>query len=253
MDNQLENIAKLRANHRGSLVEGVFQALKDGILEGKLSEGYALPPHDALGEMFGVSRTVVREALKQLSSLGLVKSIQGKGTFVSTPDTKSIVKPMLQAFRLDETSINHLLETRFFLERAVARLAALRADETSLAALQERIDLMEHNCKLGQYEQHAINDLAFHLELAKTAGNPVLEQLLEAVRETMWAFFKNASFIPGMAKAATASHRRIFETLVLHDSDAAARAMSDHLHEVVVVLRKKSGMSISLPFGNDMT
>jgi len=80
----LAPINALSSFKRGNLAEMVFDAKKETILAGSFKQGECLPTQETLAKEFGVSRTVMREAFNKLSSLGLIKSFQGRGTFVQT-------------------------------------------------------------------------------------------------------------------------------------------------------------------------
>ena len=159
----------------------VFTTLRDNILSGKLKEGDPLPPQNILAEQFGVSRTVMREAINKLSSLGLIESHQGRGTFVHSLTPSSLMEPMLTALLLDEVSIRELMETRYYLEGIIARLASKRAEPKTIDALERLIGLMEEHLRDGYLEAFAENDLTFHLTLAEASKNTILRRVLETI------------------------------------------------------------------------
>lgn len=223
---------------RNSLVEMVFNTLKENVLSGKLSEGEMLPSQEVLAEQFGVSRTVIRESIKQLSSLGLVKSHQGRGTFVQSANAKTVLAPMLDAFYLNESSTRELMETRLYLEKAMARLAAKRVEPEGITSLQRIFETMRQRATSGDTEGYAIADFSFHLKLAEISKNSILAGILENLREIIHEFMKSYGRIEGAIERAMNCHERILDALAEKDPEMAEREMQLHIFEIIKTLRK---------------
>ena len=97
---------------QGNLVEKVFETLRDNILSGQFQDGERLPPQESLGEQLGVSRTVIREALNKLATLGLVDIRQGSGTYVRATRAGGVMSPTLAILMANKGSMQELTETR---------------------------------------------------------------------------------------------------------------------------------------------
>ena len=132
----------------------------------------------------------MREALNKLSSLGLIESQQGRGTFVCSPDVQTVMEPMFSAFVLDDSSICELMEVRYYLEKIIARLAAKRITPAQIDALHENVIDMEQSVREMDLEMFAEKDLVFHLMLAEISANNILRRILAALREMMTKFFE---------------------------------------------------------------
>ena len=223
---------------RNNLVDMVFEALKDTILAGDSSAGDRLPTQDILADEFGVSRTVIREAVNKLSSLGLVESRQGQGTFIRSPDVNAIMSPMLNALHLDETSTAELIEVRYFLERMVARLAAKRIRPQQVAEIEEIIQRMRLNVAGGNIEEFSRADFAFHQKLAFITQNRVLMRILETIREMQCQFLLTFSRTEGAAERAIEFHTRILQAVAAGNAAKAEKEMELHLLDVVNALRE---------------
>lgn len=223
---------------RNSLVEMVFTTLKENILSGKLSNGEMLPSQEALAEQFGVSRTVIRESIKQLSSLGLIKSYQGRGTFVQPASAKTVLAPMLDAFFLNESSTRELMETRLYLEKVIARLAARRVEPEDITSLERILDTMRQRANSGDVEGYAIVDSSFHLKLAEISRNSILASILENLREIIHEFMKSYGRIEGAIERAMNCHKRILNALAKKDPEMAEREMELHILDIIETLRK---------------
>lgn len=230
------DVAKVK---RDNLVGTVFEALRAEILSGKLKDGECLPPQEELAERFGVSRTVLREALNRLSSLGLIDAQQGRGTFVRSLSPSSAVKPILNALSLDEASTRELIEARFHLEKAAVRLAARRATADHVAGLKSILDSMVRHVDAGDLEGFSADDLAFHLALAEATGNRILRRVLETIREMMYRFLEEFNRIKGAPARALAYHEKILDAIADHDADKAEAEMAAHLLDVSRIVEEQ--------------
>lgn len=231
---------------RDNLVEMVFETLKRKILSGELQDGDRLPTQEVLCRQFGVSRTVMMGSLHKLSSLGLITSRQGRGTFVRKPDTKAVLEPMFQALLLDKPSTRELIETRYYLESAIVRLAAKHIDARQAQELQELVADMEQNFQNGRIEVFSQGDLAFHMKLAESSRNSILRRFIEVIREMLAEFLEEFNLTPGAAERATEHHRKICEVVVRHDPDGAECEMQCHLRDVMMTLHDQYQLDVEV-------
>jgi DNA-binding FadR family transcriptional regulator len=231
---------------RKNLVEEVFEFLRNNILSGKLKEGEQLPPLEALGRQFNISRTVIREAVKKLSSLGLVESYQGRGTFVTSSNASIVMEPMIQALFSDQKSISELLETRYFLEKIIAGLAARRFKPEHTVPLKEALKNMKQGIKDGDHEALTKEDLNFHLILVEISGNSIFKRVLETIREMMFDFMEGISYVPGVPEKALEQHMKIFEAVTHHDADRAVQEMQKHIIEMIDVMRERYHLELDI-------
>ena len=143
----------------------IYTCLREWILYTQLKPGQRLNERD-LAERFGISRTPLREILQLLCQQGLLLIRPRQGVFVAPIET---------------AHIREVFEVRLPLEKTVARLAAERAGEESLAELQDLADRSEQALRAGDYEQGIRLDAAFHDALSKATGNMVLRQTREGL------------------------------------------------------------------------
>src|SRR5581483_2988043 len=118
-----------------------------------------------LCQQFGVGRTSVREALKSLSVMGIVESHAGDGTFVSTNRDRYLERAFQWGMLLDRKQVNDLVETRLLLESQTTFLAAQRATDNDLAAMEQSIQGMEE--WVLDHKRYLTHDLQFHLRIAQ--------------------------------------------------------------------------------------
>jgi GntR family transcriptional repressor for pyruvate dehydrogenase complex len=197
---------------------------------GALRPGDRLPTEQRLAEVHGVSRTVVREAVHQLRSRGLVRSRQGSGVYVTAA-------PAGEAFTLELAlidSIDDVLrvrEVRRALEVEMAALAAERASRTQVAALRKALRAIDHSA--AEARDGVDEDLAFHRLLAQTSGNPHFGRLLEFLeqytREAMRVTRRNDATRADFVDAVRAEHAAIVEAIAAGDAALARRRALQHM------------------------
>lgn len=213
------------------LYEQIVQQIEESILKGELSEGSQLPAERDLAKQFGVSRTAVREAIKALQEKGLVDAFPGRGTFVTNGTSNSMRRSLDRIIKSGEPDgLAYLVEVREILEPEIAALAAVRATDQDLAAMQESLDVMESARQDSDAFIEA--DLDFHLALAEAAANPIVLSLIDSIvgllREQRLRIFR----IPGGPECGQHHHKRILEAIQQHDPQEARAAMQAHLSQV---------------------
>ena len=132
-----------RIGRTDTLRHEVAEHIKKSIEEGKIKPGDRLPTEREMAEQFGVSRTVVRDAVKTLTGLGLLEVKHGVGIFVTTPDSKFIARQLSGLVSNENDTIINLFEVRMLLETAAAGWAAERHSEEDLQLLRENVQSHE--------------------------------------------------------------------------------------------------------------
>jgi len=231
---------------KGTLVDKVFDALKEGIFSGRMKKGEKLPPQDVLAGEFGVSRTVIREAYKKLSSMGLIESRQGSGTFVSVPDAGALMDPLMTTLMLDETSIRELIEARYYLEKVIVGIAASRVVPEDIAELKACLATMKDSGNTGDYETFSQADNIFHKQLAAIAKNSILNRILETIWDLNYRFLIKFSRTEGAVGRAIDHHERILNAMAEKDPDRAEAEMSEHLRDIVQAVNKHFKLDFDL-------
>jgi len=197
---------------------------------GALRPGDRLPTEQRLAEAHGVSRTVVREAVHQLRSRGLVRSRQGSGVYVTAA-------PSGEAFTLDLAlidSIDDVLrvrEVRRALEAETAALAAERASRAQVAALRRALRAIDRSA--AEARDGVEEDLAFHRLLAEAAGNPHFGRLLEFLeqytKEAMRVTRRNDATRADFVEAVRIEHAAIVDAIAAGDAALARRRALQHM------------------------
>ncbi len=217
---------------RPKLADKVIEALRQRIDDGDLRPGDRLPTEPALVESFGVSRTVVREAIAALAADGRVEARQGSGVFVLAPaeDRLTILVPEAHD-RL--TTVLNVLELRTAIEVEAAALAARRRSSAQEATIREAFAAFEAAMRGGGGTAPA--DFAFHLSIALATNNPLYPQSLETLghrtipRDFLAAIAGDAIHGPAYLARIHAEHAAILSAIAEGDGDGAALAMRAHL------------------------
>lgn len=221
-----------------NLSEKVFVSIRDNILSRNLKEGDKLPSQDILAENYGVSRTVIREAVNKLSSLGLLKIEQGRGTFVHSAKLSVIMDPFFNDLQFERISIKELLEVRYYLEKAIAIMASNRVKPEELGELKKQISVMEKSIADGDIDEFAQADINFHITLAQIAKNDTLKMILNTIRGMMSAFIEKFNKIKGAPERAIRYHKSILKAVEKKNPVSAEKEMAAHIRDVAENLQK---------------
>jgi GntR family transcriptional repressor for pyruvate dehydrogenase complex len=173
-----------RTFRNGRLSEQVVEELEKMIVGEFPRPGQRLPREAELGERFGVSRIVIREAMKILEDRGLVEVRAGRGTCTVAPSPEKVKQSLLRLF-IDQpipsvAEMERMLELRAVLEETVAELAAVRATPEDLAAIEAAFDEMGRAKTLDEIIR---TDLLFHVAVARAAHNRYFEMVIEPLTE----------------------------------------------------------------------
>lgn len=207
-------------------VGDVTALLERQIVSGDLAVGEYLPAERTLCEQLGVSRSVVREALGRLASLGLVESRHGSGTRVARPSGREISVGYERLMRRSDAPLEDLAVVRLPLETTIAALAAAGRTESHLAQLEATQRILGNPRKsLGA---HVKADGAFHAILAEATGNRFLPLVLTPIHDLLIESRLRTLRRYGAALAHS-HHEKILSAVREQDPGAAVLAMREHL------------------------
>lgn len=211
--------------------DDVVDGVKQMILDGRLQPGERLPAEKELAATLGVSRGSLREGVRALGTLGILDSRHGDGTYVTTLDPALLLAPVAFVAELqDDAAAFHAV--RRLLETEAAGLASLHIDDAGLARLRAVLD--ETARALVQqpldHERLVDADLAFHQEIARASGNPVLAALVEGLagRTSRTRLWRGLSDV-GAEDRAFVEHEAILAAIAARDPDRARLRMATHL------------------------
>jgi GntR family transcriptional regulator, transcriptional repressor for pyruvate dehydrogenase complex len=213
-----------------TLTERAQRQVEELILNGMLKAGDRLPSERALTQKLGVSKTVVREAIRSLAAKGLVEVRPGSGMYVLGLGSDLMKDPMNLLLRSRHLKPEDIFEVREALEVKIAGLAAERAEANDLKEMEETIRAL----KMGKLTpiEYAELDVAFHKRLARASGNPLFSALVNTINDVMVEVRLRSISVLGETKFiadAIEQHSRIFERVKARDVEGARRAMEVHL------------------------
>ncbi|WP_119157382.1 FadR/GntR family transcriptional regulator [Caldimonas tepidiphila] len=226
------NVSPALSRRPRTLAVGVVDTLSERIRSGKLEAGAKLPTEAEIMEEFGVSRTVVREAISKLQAAGLVRTRHGVGTFVvgvvDAPTFRIDVEQLATV-----RDVIAVLELRISLETEAAALAAVRRTEDNLAAMREALDAFAAAVESeGDTVQH---DFRFHLEIARATQNPHFSELMGYVGTLLIPRTRvNTARAADTARQeylrrVNGEHESIINAITNQDPEGARAAMRTHL------------------------
>lgn len=213
-----------------SLANRLTSQLEQMIIENRVQQGDRLPAERELARQFGVSRTVVREAVRALQAKGLLEVHTGSGTVVCSPSAAAVSQSMTLFLRAGRPELDYrkVLEVRRLLEVEIAGLAAERRTAQDLQRLK---DILEVTPNVTSREEYVRVDIGFHALLAQATHNELFVLLLDSIVEILRKVREMAFDIPSAPLRAYQYHSAIMQQVEQGNPDRARQAMRDHLEE----------------------
>jgi GntR family transcriptional repressor for pyruvate dehydrogenase complex len=200
------------------------------IADGRLKPGDKLPPERELAEIFGVSRSSVRDAIRVLEMQGLVEPRHGDGTLVRKIPIDRLVQPFANALSANKDLAADLFDMRKMLEPPLARAAAFRATDDDVRALEQIVERQARRVAAGEVAIE--DDNAFHYRIATAAKNQVVLRTMDILMDLLSDSRVRSLQAPGRAEKSLEGHRRILDAIRRRDPEAAAVRMRRHIEEI---------------------
>lgn len=214
----------------GRAADAVVRAIEARIVAGDLAPGAHLPPERDLIDAFGVSRTVIREAVARLASRGLLDSrprfrpvVRRPGPEAALAAAGGVVAHLLR----EPEGVRNLYDTRILLEAGLVRHAALHARRDDLAALDRA--LRENEAAIPEAQRFYATDVAFHAVLYELPGNPILPAVHRAFTAWLGDHWARMPRSPERNRVNFLRHRDVVAAIRDRDPDAAEAALRAHL------------------------
>ncbi len=210
------------------------------IRDNELTDGDRLPPERDLANHFGVSRTTLRDAIRDLQLLGYLEVRQGDGTVVRNPGGEALAMPFRTLLQNQPQLAEDLLQFRRILEPEIAVLASERCSETDAADLRAALERQARI--VGSGRRLFGEDVEFHRLIARVAGNATVLQVLDTLR-AMLSELRARMLTGDQPVLALEQHTAIAEAIIGGDANAARRAVLDHLEAVERSIVRDQGIS----------
>lgn len=205
----------------GSLGNKIFTVLRDKILNEEYVAGQKLN-EVALAKELNISRTPIREALKQLELEGLVKSIPNKGVYV---------------LGFSPRDIDDMLEIRYALEGLAIQLAIERINDIQLERIKEVYDLMEFYAQKGDQDKFNDLNIAFHEAIYKCTQSQYFEQLLKDINYYISVTSRHSIRQPQRLDTAAIEHKEIYEAILERNKEKAKEKIQNHIRKTQLLVR----------------
>jgi GntR family transcriptional repressor for pyruvate dehydrogenase complex len=227
------DVATVKRVDRQALGKQVVGRVLELIRAGSLRAGDRLPPERELIAIFGISRPSLREALRALSTLGVVESRHGGGAYVSDLDARTLLAPLDFYLSLTRSNFDDAFDSRLVIETEIARRAAARAKRPDIAELGDII--VAHHTVQDDPIGFRILDARFHEKLSAIAGNAVLQRIAYGLYNLgldFQTFDRRRKAEPGLIARSIRDHREIAAAITARDPEKAADAMARHIRNI---------------------
>jgi DNA-binding FadR family transcriptional regulator len=204
--------------------------IEEMILRGDLARGQRLPTESELGEVLGVSRSVVRDAVRMLAARGLLEVRQGYGTVVAPPSDEAFSSALVGLLMRSGVTMGDVIEARTELESQLAPLMAQRATDDDLERMDERLQDIAAAVRADDDEAIDVAHLDLHRAMYDALHLPALEALLRPMQRVI--LLTSPLLKPEDREDWLQAHRAIVEALRRRDPEATAAAVRAHFADL---------------------
>ena len=215
---------------KSKVYEEIVAKIKDMVGKGRFKSGDQLPVERELAEVFRVSRSSVREALRSLESQGFIESRQGDGTYIARQPVESLVRPLASVISTEKDDQMELFEMRRMIEPDLAYLAAERATEEEIAMMEKVLDLQEE--KISRGESGTDVDKNFHYIMARAAKNKAILRITDNVIDLLAESREQYLQVEGRPQKSILRHREVLDAIRAGDPERAEKCMLEHLMDI---------------------
>ncbi len=200
--------------------------LEHRIISGGLIAGDLLPSERVLSEEFGLSRSMVREAIRTLAERRLIDVVPGRGSFVRQATVEDSADRLTDVFDQRQVTARYLIEARTMVEITTAAIAAERADEEEIDRIRTALEMFDSARSLLDRVR---GDLAFHLAIVHAAKNPLIETMFRAIQPYTVESMVRSLTDDVVTDESIPFHRTILDAIVARKPAVASDAMWNHL------------------------
>ena len=222
-----ELMSGLEAVDTRSLVDKVEMNLIDFFMKKELSPGDVIPTEMELALAMGVSRTVIRESLNRLKTMGLIESVKHKGTMIKSPDLPGILQKSMIPNILDEQSLKDAFELRLVLEVGMADLIVKRATDKDIEELYEIVK--NEASPSGSTVFDVDYEIRFHGKLYEMTGNDTLKRFQHLLLPVFSYVYSSGLINKPISVKKYVSHKGLVDILKVRDASMLRKAMRRHL------------------------
>lgn len=217
-----------------NVVDIVFHKMLDMIVEGNWKQGEMIPSETELSEAFSVSRNTIRQAVHRLSALGLLRSRQGKGTYVEKIDTSFYMNLLAPAVFLNEGDSISILEFMKSIQVECVRIVCRKASDDDIRVLSTYLEKMK---TATDYDLYFSYDMDYHMYLAKLTGNNLFIKSMEIVEKLLHVYLRDIVAFHGSEKSIH-QHEDCYHAILARDAKRACEIMEEHYDMLLERMQK---------------
>jgi GntR family transcriptional repressor for pyruvate dehydrogenase complex len=212
---------------RQTVTSQVVDYILSLVKNGEIQPGQRLPTENQLSTKLGVSRTCVREAMKSLESLRIVRIRPRVGAIVLEPSPANMLHAEHFSIALQQQQTNMLLQFRLIMEVGLASLAAENRTTADLVAMHDVLE--KYRCELESHQADCFTDMSFHSVLAGAAKNPIAVMVWEMLSSRLAQVLSRTVELPNVPEQSYREHLKIYRAIKEGNPRKARRAMREHL------------------------
>ena len=232
----------MRTTHGRSFTHDIVQRLGQEIVCGVYGAQNPFPIEAELCKRLGVSRSVLREAVKMLTTKGLLNARPRQGTWVEPETNWNLLDPDVLRWFLERkfspTLLLEFTQVRLAIEPMAASMAASLASDEAKAAIDVALDRMKA-AERGE-DDPLESDIAFHVAILRASGNRFLVQMRDLIDVALRTSIRLTNRRKGVRLASIAGHQKVSDTILAGDAEGASRAMRELMLEALVMIEQEA-------------
>lgn len=219
----------INSNERKSLKQTVIQEIKNHIIDNQLRNGDKLPTERRFTQMFGVSRSVVRESLSYLENTGVIYIRQGQGAFLSQSNMENLLNNFFFLWQINGGDHEEILSLRLIFETSAIDEVVRNDDAGKIELLQKKV--MENKLSVTE-ETFREADQQFHELLLNATGNDLFIQMTSVITNYFFQIAPNIDLSEEEIKMMMEEHENIVSALIEREADKAKELLADHINNI---------------------
>ncbi len=225
-----------KAERRKSAVDSVIEIIRDLLITRQLKKGDRLPNETVLTEKLSLSRGSIREAMKILSSFGVVEIRRGDGTYIAHSAGSRLFDHIVFQLMLSEADEKKLMEFRELIERGIIRIVIAHARDEDVAAIRREYARMVERVEAGEPDSAVLTelDLRFHRAIGRATGNEFIERVYEFTLDFFSPWIKRTNEMPDRGRESLKHHENILMGLESRDQKRAELAVEASVRHWVI-------------------
>ncbi|CAN5433729.1 FadR/GntR family transcriptional regulator [soil metagenome] len=232
----------MRTTHGRSFTHDIVQRLGQEIVCGVYGAQNPFPIEAELCKRLGVSRSVLREAVKMLTTKGLLNARPRQGTWVEPESNWNLLDPDVLRWFLERkfspTLLLEFTQVRLAIEPMAASMAARLATDEAKASIIAGLDRMKA-AERGE-DDPLESDIAFHVAILRASGNRFLAQMRDLIDVALRTSIRLTNRRKGVRLASVSDHQRVADAILAGDAEGASMAMRDLVLEALILIEKEA-------------